>query len=273
MPDISPRDLGYKALAVNISDLAAMGAEPAWLTLVLTLLQVDETWLEAFSNSLFETLNDYGMQLIGGDTTRGPLAMTLGIHGFIPLGGGLKCSGAKPGDGIYITGTLGDSAAGLAILQQRLIIDDPFQADYLVQRHLHPTPRISQGLALRDVASSAIDLSDGLISDLGHILKASHCGALIDLDMLPYSSALCNHVEPEHALRWALAGGEDYELCFTVPEFHCDALDAMLVNADVPVTCIGRVTAEPEALHFFRDGQRITMDLTGYDHFEATPSA
>ncbi|HAP81627.1 MAG TPA: thiamine-phosphate kinase, partial [Enterobacteriaceae bacterium] len=144
LPDICPRDLGYKALAVNLSDLAAMGADPAWLTLALTLPEVDEAWLEAFSDSLFELLNYYDMQLIGGDTTRGPLSMTLGIHGFVPNGRALKRAGAKPGDWIYVTGTPGDSAAGLAILQNRLTVNNAVQANYLKERHLRPTPRILQ---------------------------------------------------------------------------------------------------------------------------------
>lgn len=217
LPDIDPADLAYKALAVNVSDLAAMGADPAWLTLALTLPEVDEAWLEAFSDALFEQLNYYDMQLIGGDTTAGPLSMTLAIHGYVPAGRALKRSGAKPGDWIYVTGTPGDSAAGLAILQNRLAVEDADDAAYLVKRHLRPTPRILHGQALRERASSAIDLSDGLISDLGHILKASGVGARIDLDLFPLSEPLRRHADPEQALRWALSGGEDYELCFTVP--------------------------------------------------------
>ena len=212
LPDIDPADLAYKALAVNVSDLAAMGADPAWLTLALTLPEVDEAWLEAFSDALFEQLSYYDMQLIGGDTTAGPLSMTLAIHGYVPLGRALKRSGAKPGDWIYVTGTPGDSAAGLAILQNRLTVEDADDAAYLVKRHLRPTPRILHGQALRERASSAIDLSDGLISDVGHILKASGVGARVDLDLFPLSEQLLRHVEPEQALRWALSGGEDYEL-------------------------------------------------------------
>lgn len=147
LPDIDPADLAYKALAVNLSDLAAMGAEPAWLTLALTLPEVDETWLEAFSDSLFVQLDYYDMQLIGGDTTRGPLSMTLGIHGFVPPGRAMKRAGAKPGDWIYVTGTPGDSAAGLAVLQNRLTVDEPSDADYLLARHLRPMPRVLQGRA------------------------------------------------------------------------------------------------------------------------------
>lgn len=269
LPDIDPTDLAWKALAVNLSDLAAMGADPAWLTLALTLPDVDEAWLEAFSDGLFELLNYYDMQLIGGDTTRGPLSMTLGIHGYVPVGRALKRSGAKPGDWIYVTGTPGDSAAGLAILQNRLQVADATDADYLLQRHLRPTPRILQGQALRDLASAAIDLSDGLISDLGHIVNASSCGARVNVEALPYSTALSQHVEPEQALRWALAGGEDYELCFTVPEINRGALDVALGNLGAAFTCIGQMSADVEGIQFTRDGKPVTFDWKGYDHFAA----
>jgi len=269
LPDIDPADLAYKALAVNVSDLAAMGADPAWLTLALTLPDVDEDWLKAFSDSLFEQLSYYDMQLIGGDTTRGPLSMTLGIHGYVPVGRAIKRSGAKPGDWIYVTGTPGDSAAGLAILQNRLQVDDATDAHYLLQRHLRPTPRVLHGQALRNLASSAIDLSDGLISDLGHILKASGCGARVELDALPYSAAVKRHVNAQQALSWALSGGEDYELCFTVPELNRGALEVAVAHLGAPVTCIGQMSADVEGLHFTRDDKAVTLDLKGYDHFAA----
>lgn len=269
LPDIDPADLAYKALAVNLSDLAAMGAEPAWLTLALTLPDVDEAWLESFSDSLFMQLNYYDMQLIGGDTTRGPLSMTLGIHGFVPPGRALKRSGAKPGDWIYVTGTPGDSAAGLAILQERLNVESAADADYLLARHLRPMPRILHGQALRDLASSAIDLSDGLISDLGHILKASGCGARLDLDAMPLSDAMLRQVAPEQALRWALAGGEDYELCFTVPELNRGALDVAIGQLGARFTCIGQICAEADGLQLLQAGKPVTLDLKGYDHFGA----
>lgn len=267
LPNISPRDLGYKALAVNLSDLAAMGADPSWLTLAITLPEVDENWLEAFSDSLFEQLDYYDMQLVGGDTTRGPLSMTLGIHGLVPVGRALKRSGARQGDWIYVTGTPGDSAAGLAILQNRLTVTDPQQSDYLVKRHLRPKPRILHGQALRSLATSAIDLSDGLISDLGHILTASDCGARIMLDLLPYSKAMLANVQPEQALSWALSGGEDYELCFTVPELNRGALDVAIGNLGVAFTCIGQIGPASEGFQFLLDGKPVTPDLKGYDHF------
>ncbi|MEI7186471.1 thiamine-phosphate kinase [Dickeya dianthicola] len=269
LPDIDPADLAYKSLAVNLSDLAAMGADPAFVSLALTLPAIDADWLAAYSDSLFEQLAYYDMQLIGGDTTRGPLSMTLTIQGLVPSGRALKRSGARIGDWIYVTGTLGDSAAGLAILQARQQVSDADDRQWLLQRHLRPQPRILYGQALRDLASAAIDLSDGLASDLGHILKASDCGARINLDALPYSSALLRHDDPEQAMRWALSGGEDYELCFTVPELNRGALEVAIGHLGARYTCIGQIGAASEGLSFFRSGQPVTVNLKGYDHFGA----
>lgn len=265
--DIHPADLGYKALAVNLSDLAAMGADPAWLTLALTLPSVDEAWLKAFSDSLFELLDYYDMQLIGGDTTRGPLSLTLGIHGLIPQGRALKRSGARPGDWIYVTGTLGDSAAGLALLQHRIKIDDPVIHEALIKRHLRPMPRILQGQALRDLASAAIDISDGLISDVRHILRASGCGARLNLEALPLSEVMKQHFEPDQLLSWALSGGEDYELCFTVPEINRGALDVALGNSGVSFTCVGQIAPQSEGLVLLQNGKPVEINMQGFDHF------
>ncbi|MCB5303484.1 thiamine-phosphate kinase [Yersinia bercovieri] len=272
LADIDPADLGYKSLAVNLSDLAAMGADPAWLSLALTLPNVNEDWLQSFSDSLFDQLNYYGMQLIGGDTTRGPLSLTLTIQGLIPEGRALTRAGARIGDWIYVTGTLGDSAAGLAILQNELRVDDEADRAALIHRHLRPQPRVLQGQALRSLASSAIDISDGLISDLQHILKASHCGARIELDHLPYSDALKNQVDAEQALRWALSGGEDYELCFTVPEINRGALDVALSNTGASYTCIGQIGPQTEGVKFFREGKVVDLDFRGFDHFSTGKS-
>ncbi|MFS2222437.1 thiamine-phosphate kinase [Pantoea sp. B65] len=267
--DIHPADLGYKALAVNLSDLAAMGADPAWLTLAITLPAIDEGWLKAFSDSLFDLLDYYDMQLIGGDTTRGPRSLTLGIHGLVPVGRALKRSGARPGDWIFVTGSLGDSAAGLALLQHHIRIADPAACEALIKRHLRPMPRILQGQALRDLASSAIDISDGLIADLGHVLKASDCGARINLEALPLSTTLVEHFDRPQALRWALAGGEDYELCFTVPEINRGALDVALGNLGVPYTCIGQMAPAAEGLTLLEQGKVVEFNVKGFDHFDA----
>ncbi|MFJ5366527.1 thiamine-phosphate kinase [Pectobacterium punjabense] len=267
LPDIDPADLGYKSLAVNLSDLAAMGADPAWLSLAITLPKSNSQWLSAYSDSLFELLDYYGMQLVGGDTTRGPLSLTLTIHGLVPVGRALTRRGARIGDWIYVTGSLGDSAAGLAILQNSLHVDDEGTRQGLIQRHLRPQPRILQGQALRDLASSAIDLSDGLISDLQHILKASECGARIHLDAIPQSDWLRSCTDEEQALRWALSGGEDYELCFTVPEINRGALELALGHLGADYTCIGQIGPSSEGLRFFRDNKMTELSWKGYDHF------
>lgn len=266
---IDPADLGYKALAVNLSDLAAMGADPAWVSLALTLPEVNTEWLEAFSDSLFEQLNYYGMQLIGGDTTRGPLSMTLTIQGLIPVDRALTRGGASVGDWIFVTGSLGDSAAGLALLLEQLSVDNVEHRDTLLQRHLRPTPRILQGQALRGLATSAIDISDGLISDLKHVLTASGCGARIDLDALPLSEALLGSVDSDQALKWALTGGEDYELCFTVPEINRGALDVALSHLGVDFTCVGQMAPLSEGITFLRSGEPVELDWQGFDHFSA----
>lgn len=266
---IDPADLGYKALAVNLSDLAAMGADPAWVSLALTLPEVNTEWLEAFSDSLFDQLNYYGMQLIGGDTTRGPLSMTLTIQGLIPMDRALTRSGACVGDWIFVTGSLGDSAAGLALLLDQLTVDNAEHRDTLLQRHLRPTPRILQGQALRGLATAAIDISDGLISDLKHVLSASGCGARIDLDALPLSEALLGSVDGDRALKWALTGGEDYELCFTVPEINRGALDVALSHLGVDFTCVGQMAPLSEGITFLRSGEPVELDWQGFDHFSA----
>lgn len=270
---IDPADLGYKALAVNLSDLAAMGADPAWVSLALTLPEVNTDWLEAFSDSLFEQLNYYGMQLIGGDTTRGPLSMTLTIQGLIPMDRALTRGGASVGDWIFVTGSLGDSAAGLAILLEQLEVKNAEHRDTLLQRHLRPTARILQGQALRGFASSAIDISDGLISDLKHVLAASGCGARLDLDALPLSPALLASVDHEQALKWALTGGEDYELCFTVPEINRGALDVALSHLGVDFTCVGQIAPLSEGMKFMRSGEPVELDWHGFDHFAAGETA
>ncbi|ELX8379249.1 thiamine-phosphate kinase [Providencia vermicola] len=267
LPEISPADLAYKSLASNLSDLAAMGADPAWVSLAITLPHVDLHWLEQFSDSLFEQINYYGMQLIGGDTTRGPMSLTYTVHGLVPHGKALSRSGARNGDWIYVTGTLGDSAAGLAILQGRLDIQDEKQKAWLLGRHLRPQPRILQGQALRNLASSAIDISDGLISDLNHILKASGCGARINLDALPLSEALQQNCSVEQARIWSLSGGEDYELCFTVPEINRGALEMALAHTGANFTCIGQIKPQSEGISYYCDNQVVDVALKGFDHF------
>lgn len=268
LPEISATDLAYKALAVNLSDLAAMGAIPTCVSLAITLPEMNETWLNEFSESFFSTLEYYQVQLIGGDTTKGPLSLTLTVHGTVPVGRELRRKGAAIGDWIYVTGTLGDSAAGLAILQKRLLVKNEKIANFLLRRHLHPLPRLNVGLGLRGIASSAIDLSDGLVSDLGHILKASHCGAKIFVDKLPLSSAITSVVTHEQAIQWALAGGEDYELCFTVSEKNRGLFETQLIHTNVAFQCIGQITNQVQHIQFLQNGNPIEFNLSGYDHFK-----
>ncbi len=270
LPDIDPVDLSHKALAVNLSDLAAMGADPAWLSLALTLPTVDESWVHAFSESLLEQLNYYDMQLIGGDLTRGPMSITLTIQGLIPEDRALVRSGAGIDDLIYITGSLGDSAAGLAIIQGRLQVENIRARDYLVKRHLRPQPRIGEGKLLRDLASSAIDISDGFISDLKHVLRSSRCGAHISLDKLPLSKVLSDHVDNERALYWALAGGEDYELCFTIPKISRGRLEEALSHQiGTAYTCVGQTCPLSESITFYHYNKIVQLNQEGFDHFRA----
>lgn len=271
--DIAPQDLAYKALAVNLSDLAAMGAEPAWVSLALTLPKLDEQWLAEFSQSFFQVLDHYNIDLIGGDTTKGPLSLTITAHGLVAKGRALCRHGAKAGDWIYVSGSLGDSAAGLALLQQsqqeKRAVN--FEQEFLIQRHLRPTPRVLLGLelALSQLANSAIDLSDGLAGDLMHILQRSQCCAQIELTHLPLSQPLLNQVGLEKAQQYALTGGEDYELCFTVVENHRTKLTKLFNHIGVPLTCIGQIHYGKPTIHYTKGGKPIDLALTtAFDHFK-----
>ena len=198
LPSISPADLAYKSVAVNLSDLAAMGATPTWMSLALTLPEIKEAWLAEFSQSLFAILDRYGVSLIGGDTTKGPLSITLTAQGFLPKNQGLFRHQAKVGDWIFVSGFLGDSAAGLDLLLQNRKIENESDR-YFIQRHLHPTPRVELGLALRSFSCCALDISDGLLADLEHILERSQVGAEIYLENLPLSHHLCTQYEQTQA--------------------------------------------------------------------------
>ncbi|MGR5141748.1 thiamine-phosphate kinase [Photobacterium sp. DNB23_23_1] len=267
LADAEPSWIAHKALASNLSDLAAMGATPAWVSLALTMPQPDEAWLEGFCNGFFALAEYYNVQLVGGDTTKGPLSITLTVHGFIPTGKALTRSGARSGDWIYVTGNLGDSAAGLALLLGQKTVNDPELAATLLERHHKAEPRILAGQALRGLASAALDISDGLISDLGHILKRSGVAAEIDVDKLPLSPELIAF-EPERdaALQLALASGEEYELCFTVPEQNRGAVDTALARSGVRATCIGQLRPG-HGITLVRERQPLNWKLHGYDHF------
>lgn len=265
LPSISAADLAYKTVAVNLSDLAAMGATPAWVSLALTLEHIDEAWLAEFSQSLFAILDRYQTTLIGGDTTSGKLSLTLTAQGFLPKEKGLFRHNAKVGDWIFVSGTLGDSAAGLALLLENRKISNESDR-YLLQRHLRPTPRVELGLMLREFSSCAIDISDGLLADLGHILSRSNVGAEIMLDDLPLSSHLLANVAEEKAIQYALTGGEDYELCFTIAPEKREAFETLLRSQGQKCTCIGKVTQQ--GLTLWQKGKAVPLPTQyGFDHF------
>ncbi len=262
-----PDAVGYKALAVNLSDMAAMGAEPAWMTLSLALPEADPAYLESFAQGLFRIAEHYRVQLVGGDTVRGPACISVQLAGYVPHGRALRRAGAREGDAIYVTGTLGDAGAALAVMRGEFRADAA-QSEYLRQRLDYPSPRVDVGLALREVASAAIDISDGLAADLGHILAASGVGATLESQRLPLSKALCDVVAGStERERLALGAGDDYELCFTVPAEKVPLLERRCADIDCPVTRIGLIEAAGGLRVQYPDGRAETIQGTGFDHF------
>lgn len=260
-------DIGWKALAVNLSDLAAMGAVPAWALLALTLPNADIDFVDGFAAGLADLAQLYKLALVGGDTTRGPLTISVAVHGFVPPGKALTRAGAQVGDAVLVTGTLGDAAAGLRWIQQGGGIDA--QASYLVERLNRPTPRVAAGLALRECATACIDVSDGLLADLAHICIASNVGAELDAARLPRSPALLTHFDDDTSLGLALSGGDDYELCFTVPASQCDAVLGELARAGCGATRIGRIVAGHGVAVLDRRGRMLEPQRQGWNHFSA----
>ena len=256
----TPFDIGYKALAVNLSDLAAMGATPAWVTATLTMPNAAQDFLADFARGFYTLAQQYNVQLIGGDLTHGPLSITVQALGFLPSGKRLLQAGAQVGDLIYVTGTLGD--AGLAL--QHLLHQAPVAQDYqaaILQRLNQPQPRVAIGEKILAFAHSAIDLSDGLAGDLRHILTASRVGANINVDNLPLSPALQASVSRDQAIRLALTAGDDYELCFTVAPGDRDLLTESIF------TCIGEITTGTDCLFHYQDGTLYHDQLDGFKHF------
>lgn len=249
-------DIGYRVVAVNLSDIAAMGAAPRWMTLALTLPDAQADWLERFSDGLHEAAGEWGVQLVGGDTTRGEqLVVSVQMTGDVDPGNAIHRSGAQAGDAIWVTGTLGDAAAGLRQMS------DKSQDAFLVSRFAHPTARVDVGMALSGVANAAIDISDGLVADLSKILEASGVGAEIDIDSLPLSESLLEAEGREQALRFAMGGGDDYELCFTLRS------DQKPPDLTCAMTLIGRITDSTNLL--CRDqGIVVPFDDGGYRHFQ-----
>jgi thiamine-monophosphate kinase len=267
--DTPPFDIGYKSVAVSLSDLAAMGGEPAWLLLSLTLPKIDNAWLEEFSKGLFSAMCPLNLELVGGNITKGPLAITTQILGFIPEGIILSRSGARENDLIFVTGTLGDAALALAIfnkeIDERLFSVEEIQQ--LKTRLFRPLPRIMEGQIISEVATSAIDLSDGLIADLQHILEQSRMGATLYLKNIPLSPQL-KKIERTCQQNLVLNGGDDYELCFTLPPKQVPALMKKLVQQNLgEIRCIGKIESTLGLRITQANGLLVDFEHKGYKHF------
>jgi thiamine-monophosphate kinase len=270
---VSPEALGHKALAVNLSDLAACGAKPVAFTLALSMPRVDEPWLEGFSRGLFALADGHGCPLIGGDTTAGPLNICITVFGHVPVGQALLRSGAKAGDDIYVSGLPGQARLALEAFRGKMSLSEE---DFALTRARmeRPTPRVALGQALRGIASSAIDVSDGLLGDLGHILKASGAGAEIDLNAIDsialdaYFIRAQGQFGIEFMRSMVLAGGDDYELVFTAPAALRDAVQAAAQTADVRVTRIGSISVESGIRLRQSDGSLLNYHFTSFDHFK-----
>lgn len=269
--DASAYDIGHKALAVNLSDLAAMGAIPRWFTLALTLPAVNETWLSQFSKGLFDLASTYNMSLIGGDTTSGPLCISINIMGTLPQGQALQRCGATPEDDIYVSGFIGDAGLGLHLHQhptKSLNIESEPELHYLLQRLHRPSPRVELGRRLSNIATAAIDVSDGLLVDLNHLLQASNVGATINLDVIPLSAAyhaLSFETDKRRQTILAIEAGDDYELCFTADKSQRQAIAAL--SPDLNLTRIGEITSH-QGLHCIDSEKKpINYVIRGYQHF------
>ena len=262
LPDVDPERLGHKALAVNLSDLAAMGAKPVWCTLALTLPEIDEGWLAAFSRGFFALANRFGLSLVGGDTTRGPLAITIQAVGLVPAGQALRRSGARPNDLIYVSGPLGSAGLGLKMQQGRTAATDPLVIDALDC----PEPRVALGKRLLGLASACIDISDGLAADLEHLLVASQVGATLETERIPMIESVRHYIRDTKDSDLPLTAGDDYELCFTVPADRQPRVDFLLDELGLPGKCIG-VIEKKLGLRIYRNGHPIILSTPGYDHF------
>jgi thiamine-monophosphate kinase len=269
LADVDPEKLGHKTLAVNLSDMAAMGATPKWALLAGALPDSDAAWLTAFARGFYALADAHGVDLVGGDTTRGPLNLCVTILGEVPAGEALTRAGAKSGDDVYVSGALGDAALALAAMTGRTRLDGDALAAARARLET-PVPRIALGLALRGVATAALDVSDGLVGDLAHILERSHVGATVELAAIPRSPALSRFLagaERELALECVLAGGDDYELCFTAPRAAADRVAAIAASTRLPLTRIGTITEGPGLV--VRDEGRVPFSALprAFDHF------
>jgi len=264
--DSDPRSIGHRALGVNLSDIAAMGATPAWATLALTMPSADASWLEGFSAGLLQLADAHGVALVGGDTTAGPLTISIQILGYVERGSALRRSGAQAGDILAVTGTLGDAGAGLALLTARLFAHDRAAADELIRRFEYPTPRVSFGASARGIASAAMDLSDGLVGDLPKLTIASGVAAYVDVARLPLSRAMQALVPAFQAREFALAAGDDYELLVAVPPRRLDDLAAAARQLNLTFTPIGELRTG-NGVTWALDGRPYAAPAHGYEHF------
>ncbi|MGR9072830.1 MAG: thiamine-phosphate kinase [Gammaproteobacteria bacterium] len=263
LADADPASLGYKILAVNLSDLAAMGAKPVAVTMALTLPSGDERWLSEFARGFFELADRYSIDLIGGDTTSGGLSLTVQAMGLLPAGGALKRSTARQGDLIYLTGRLGDAGLGLKVVLGRY---SGSVAGETLERFHRPSPRIEAGLIIRGYASACIDISDGLASDLGHILEMSRVGASVVWENLPFSRSVQCYVGATSDWQMPLCSGEDYELCFTVNPGKREAMERVLTEQGIAFSRIG-VIEGTSGLYLERSGRKERLKLKGFEHF------
>lgn len=264
-PDIPPDRLGHKALAVNLSDLAAMGAEPRAFTLALALPEARAEWLAPLADGMLALADAHHCELVGGDTTKGPLTLCITVFGDIPHGQALRRDAAQDGDDLWVSGTLGDARLALGVFWQEWTLDDDAFAA-VRPRMETPTPRVALGMALRGIAHAALDISDGLLGDLGHILAASSLGATIDTDALPRSTVLAAQPHARQ-LHCTLAGGDDYELCFTAPPSARQAIQALSATLELPLTRVGTLTRETGIRLQDRHGAPVPFTGTAFDHF------
>lgn len=270
LPDTDPKNLGWKALAVNLSDLAAMGAEPRWVTLAGAMPAADETWLASFAEGFFACAREYGVDVVGGDTTKGPINLCITALGEIEPGKALRRDGAQIGHQIWVSGRPGLASLGLAQLQGRIELPAPWQR-LCIGALEKPRPRVALGRALRGIASAAIDVSDGLLADLGHIAERSGCAAAVRLVQLPHLPKGDNYdaVLRKLALECLLAGGDDYELCFTAPAEQHVAIGRIAADLELPLWCIGEMTEGKtgEVTVFDPDDKPVEFERKGFDHF------
>ncbi len=267
--DVSPNKLGWKAMAVNISDMAAMGAQPRWATLAIALPKPDEAWVSEFSRGLFACAEKFNVDLIGGDTTRGPLSISVQIMGEVPTGQAIKRSGAQAGDDIWVSGNLGDAALALAAMQGKQTLTEAELSS--CRRALEePQPRVALGLALRGIAHSAIDISDGLLADLGHILEQSGLAAELQLEAMPVSEIASSRLHQQAVQAMVLAGGDDYELCFTTaPDQHAKMM-GISRSLGLKLTRIGRTINATDGVYqakVYHQQEPLHFNSQGYDHF------